>query len=118
MTDDKILEFHRTQEHKERIEHQNTLLALASILKTKEGQQIVKYLYKSFEVGNLPDRSFEGSVLHEYLGFLRAGNSIFKLVSEADFEVSAQLLSKIERERYEDKLHLYRLETDISTGND
>lgn len=111
---DKILEYHKIQEHKERVEHQNTLLALGSILKTKEGQQIVKYLFKNFEVGNLPDRSFEGNILHEYLGFLRAGNSIFKLVSEADFEVSSQILAKIERERYEDKLHLHRLEHELT----
>ena len=51
-------------------------------------------------------------LLHEYLGHLRAGNSIYKLACEADSEIAASLLSKLERERYEHILEQYRIESE------
>lgn len=103
--------YYEERERQERIEHRDALLALASIAKTKEGQKLFRYFFKNFEVSNLPDRGMEEKDLHEYLGFLRAGNSIYKLVCEADPEIAATILSKLERERYEHKLAEHRIET-------
>jgi hypothetical protein len=64
----------------------------------------------------LPDKSMEGNILHEYLGFLRAGNSIYKLACEASSETAAHILAKIERERYEDKYEQFRIENGLNTN--
>ena len=42
----------------------------------------------------------EGNFLHDKLGFLRAGNSIYKLVAEANAEMAATILAENEKERY------------------
>ena len=112
--------YYEEKERQENIEHRDALLAIASIVKTKEGQNLFRYMFKNFEVSNLPDRTIKGDDLHEYLGFLRAGNSIYKLVCEADADIAGSILSKLERERYDHKLAEYRIEagyasTDTST---
>ena len=83
------------------LEHRDVLLSIKALLKTKEGQQLFKYLFKNLDITCTPDKMMEGNELSEYLGFLRAGNSIYKLACEADPDMSASLLSKLERERYE-----------------
>ena len=114
----KLREFFDNQERQEALEHRDVLLAIGSIIKTPAGEKLFKYLFKNFEVAELPDRSVEGNVLHEYLGFLRAGNSIFKLVSEADSVISASILAKIERERYDKLCEQHRIENDIDNNNE
>lgn len=104
MNQDKLAKFFEDQSRRELLEHRDVLLAIASILKTNEGLQLFKYLFKTFEVAQLPEPDMEDKVLTEYLGFLRAGNSIYKLVCEADFNIAGNILSKLERERYE-RLH-------------
>lgn len=91
----------REEEYKIRVEHRDILLSIASLLETDSGKAFVKYLYKHFEVAQMPPIGLEGVELSDLLGVMRAGNSIFKLVSEADFKISADILSEIERERYE-----------------
>lgn len=110
---EKLEEFHNKQERQELLEHRDVLLAIASILKLPEGIQIFKYLFKNFDVAELPSRSMEGNILHEYLGFLRAGNSIYKLVCEADFKIAASILSNLERERYDKLCEQHRIEQGI-----
>ena len=75
-------------ELKERIKHQNTLVDIRNILATESGKRFIKYLFESFEVGELPVQGAEGSFLFDHLGFLRAGNSIFKIVAQANPEVA------------------------------
>lgn len=101
MIDKQELTEEQLQEIQERIEHQDVLLALGAIMKTKQGFQIIKYLYKHLDVMCTPEYGMEGNILFEYLGHLRAGNSIFKLASEADPEISASILAQLEREKYE-----------------
>jgi hypothetical protein len=101
----------------EAVEHQNVLLAIASIINTDEGRTLFSYLFKNFEVTTLPDKSFEGNMLHEYLGFLRAGNSIYKLACEAASEQAAQITAKLERKRYDDLLEQFRLENGFTDTN-
>ena len=45
------------------------------------------------------------------IGSMRAGNALFKIVSEANFEIAGQLLAQIEKEKYEEILR------DTMSGN-
>lgn len=85
---------------RERLEHRDVLLNLGVLLKTDSGRNFIKYLYKHF-VGGVPPIGMEGVELADNLGIMRVGESIFKLVCEADFKMSAEILSEIERDRYE-----------------
>lgn len=91
-----------TQEEIEaRLEHRDALLAIREILATSSGQQFFRYLFKHFEIGMLPEVGIEGTMLHDHIGFLRAGQSIFDLVSEANPQLSATFLADIKKEKYE-----------------
>lgn len=95
---------------REQLEHRDVLLSIAAIIKTDEGKKLFKYLFKALDITTVPPVEMKGEELHGYLGHLRAGNSIYKLVCEAASETGAQLIAKIERERYEDKLQQFRIE--------
>lgn len=114
LTDEKAVEFQKEEERREQLEHRDVLLAIGVLLKLKEGQQLFKYLFKNLEITTAPVQGMEGNELHEYLGFLRAGNSIYKLVCEADADIAASILSKLERERYE---HIYEQHRIFSDNN-
>lgn len=88
------------EDRKAAIEHRDVLLAIRAVLATSSGKTFFKYLFKHFEVAQLPEIGIEGTLLADRLGFLRAGNSIFQLVAEADAEAAAQLLAHNEKERY------------------
>jgi hypothetical protein len=118
MVNQELLDYEEQKERKEYLEHQDVLLALGSILKTPQGKTIIKYLLKSFEVAKIPDRSYEGAALHDYLGFLRAGNSIFELASEADFEITAALLAKLKKENYDDEREYFRIKNGLNNTAD
>lgn len=91
----------RTQEEiREAIEHRDVLLALRAILATPSGKNFFKYLFKHLEVTELPPVGLEGSLLMDKIGFLRAGNSIYKLVSEADPSIAGSLIAQNEKEKY------------------
>lgn len=82
------------------IEHRDVLMDIRAILATTSGRNFFKYLFKNFEVTNLPELGLEGIFLHDKMGFLRAGNSIFKLVCEANAEMAASILAQNEKDRY------------------
>lgn len=88
------------EEVAEAIEHRDMLLDVRAILATTSGRNFFKYLFEHFEVTQLPDLGLEGNLLMEKLGFLRAGNAIFKLVAEANAEMAATLLAQNEKDRY------------------
>lgn len=83
------------------IEHRNVLLDIRAMLSTNSGRKFFKHLFKEFGVGELPAQGLTQELLLEGLGFFRAGNSIFALVSQADHVVAAQLLAENEKEKYE-----------------
>lgn len=91
-------------EIRERIEHKDALINLRAILSTRPGQDFFRYLFKSFDVGELPEIGLTGEFLSDKLGFLRAGNSLFKLATEADLITAARLLAEVEKERYREKM--------------
>lgn len=111
---EELLKYEAEQDRNERIAHRDALLAVASIVKSDQGRKLFKYLFKSFDVGTVAEKGLDGMDLHDRLGFLRAGNAIFELVSEADSETAASLLAKIKREQYEDKLQRYRIENGLT----
>lgn len=88
------------EELKEALEHRDVILAVRAILATASGMNYFKYLFKYFDVAQMPQRGLEGNELHDTLGFMRAGNSIFKLVAEANADSASSLLAMIEKERY------------------
>lgn len=96
------------EELAEGLEHRDTLLNLRAILATSHGMQFFKYLFKHLEVGELPDVGMEGNLLFEKLGFLRAGNSIWKLAAEANVQAAANLIAANEKERYDKLVKQYQ----------
>lgn len=116
--EERLAEYYAEKDRQERLEHRDVLLAIAAIIKSKEGQQLFEYLFKNFEVGNLPPRDLKNELLHEHLGFLRAGNSIYKLVCESASESAASILAKTERKRYDDAHHQYRIENGLYDDRD
>ncbi|MFM6930145.1 MAG: hypothetical protein ACKOX6_16865 [Bdellovibrio sp.] len=82
-------------------EHQEILQSIKIVLATPPGRAFVKYLLSCFEVGVLPEAGLPNDFLRDRLGFLRAGNSVFKIISEANHEVAAQLLAQLEKERHD-----------------
>ena len=108
MSDDKLADFQKEEEHREYLEQRDVLLAIGLLLRMKEGQQVFKYLFKTLDVTRLPEQGLEDNLLHECLGFLRAGRSVYELICAADFEIAASLISKLEREKYEHTYEQYR----------
>lgn len=89
------------EEMKERVEHRDALLDINAILMTDAGLRFFRYLFKNLDVGEVPELGLEGNFLHEKIGALRVGHSLFKLTSEANFEKAAKLLAQVEKEKYE-----------------
>lgn len=89
------------EEIKERIEHRDALLDIRAILATSSGKRFFKYLFKSFEVGQLPPLGMTGDLLMDKIGSLRAGEAFFQIVAEADSEAAGFLLAQIKKEEYE-----------------
>lgn len=106
------MDYENNKEYQEQIEHRDVLLAIGVLLKMKEGKQIFSYLFKNIDVCCVPEEGLEGNMLHEYLGFLRAGNSIYKLVCEADYEEAGNILSEIERKKYDDLIKQHKLSSE------
>ncbi len=90
------------QVRKEALEHGNMLLALRAILATEHGRTFFKYLFKTFQVNELPAQGVDGMMLHDTLGYLRSGRAIFKIAAEANAIVAAELLAQNEKEAYDE----------------
>lgn len=84
---------------KELMEHQQVLQDVVSILATHPGERFIKYLFKYFEVAELPDLGLRDDLLIDKLGSLRPGRALFRLVSEADPRMAGILLAAVEKEK-------------------
>lgn len=82
-------------------EHASMLMDLSLVLSTPQGQSVFKYLLKSFGVGELPDINIPTNLRDEYIGFLRAGQSVFEIMSQADNIKSGLILAQIQKEKYD-----------------
>lgn len=109
-------EFKQEEKFKEAAEYQKVLLAINTLLQMEEGRTFFSYIFKNLDVGCVPEMGVEGNSLHDHLGFLRAGNSIYKLACQADFKIAGYLLAKMEKEKHDFINELNRIEnsaTDI-----
>jgi hypothetical protein len=98
-TEDQLIDINN-EELKERVEHRDALLAIQTIMTSEAGRHFIKYLFKNLDVGELPEFGLSGELLMDRLGFLRAGNSVFKLIAEANSEITGQIIGLIEKEKY------------------
>jgi hypothetical protein len=112
-----IEKFEQRLELKERMEERDALMAIASMMGTKEGRDLFRYLFKTLEITTLPDMSMKGEILHDKLGFLRAGNSIYKLACQAASNATASIAADIEREKYDNALERYRIEAGLTSAS-
>lgn len=87
------------QDLKDRLEHESILQAIQVVMSSPHGKTFIKYLFKSFNVGDLPYVGCRGEDLLELTSFLRAGNSIYKIVLEASPELTGKLLAEMEKDR-------------------
>lgn len=101
MKPEEVAKLQQDEERLEYLERRDAVLDIGVLLNSAEGQRFFKYLFKTLDVLCDPPIGMEGKPLHEYLGHLRAGNSIYKLACEADPAKAAIILAQLERERYE-----------------
>ncbi len=87
------------KEKEERLEHQNTLTSINIMMSNPHGKRVIKYLLKSFDYGGFPPTGLRGEDLLEYTAFLRAGNSVYKMILEASPELTGDLITEMEKER-------------------
>jgi hypothetical protein len=87
------------QERLDAIDHQNTLKSIQVVMSMGHGRNFIKYLFKNFCVGDYPPVGIKGEDLLEYMSYLRAGNSIYKIVLEAAPDLTGQLITEIEKGR-------------------
>jgi hypothetical protein len=110
--------FEKEKERKENIAHRDVLLSIGAILATKEGKELFEYLFKNLDVAQVPEIGMQGMDLHDYIGFLRAGNSIYKLACEAAYETAASIIAKIEKEKYDELKQRFNIEHGINADTD
>lgn len=84
--------------HKEHQEQLDAIMDIRAVLATINGKNFIKYLFKNLEVGQLPEIGWEGNILHDKLGFLRAGKSVYDLVNAADPIATANILVQVTKE--------------------
>lgn len=86
-------------EMQELMEHQQMLHDVVSILATHPGERFIKYLFKHFEVAELPDLGLREDLLFDKLGSLRPGRALFRLISEAEPRMAGIILATVEKEK-------------------
>jgi hypothetical protein len=89
------------QEIRAHIAHAQMLEHIKKVVADPSGRAFIKYLFKELGVAELPEVGLKDDMLHAYLGHLRAGNSIFKIVAQAVPSLAGELLAQIEKEKYE-----------------
>lgn len=107
---EKVLKFYEAQENRDAIEQRDAQLNLKAILATTPGKSFIRFLIKNFDVGELPERGVEGSELYETIGFLRAGQSVFQMVSQANKKIAGEILADIQGDKYEKQIQLSKIE--------
>lgn len=83
---------------KNETEKRDIEFAIRALFKTHEGKLFFKYLLKEFKVGDLPPIGMEGPLLHDYLGFCRAGYSLFEILTKISPVETSLLMADIVKE--------------------
>lgn len=76
------------------------LANLKIILSRPEGKAFMKYLLKHFGVGEYPPAAMDEAILRDFMGFSRAGQSIFSIAAQADQLTTGILMAEIQKEKY------------------
>mgnify|MGYP000541178932 CR=1 FL=1 len=97
-------------EHRAAVEHTAVINALQNILATKDGKVFAKYIMKVFDINEPPAIGMAGEMLQNHLGFLRAGNSVYKLFCQANIAIAGEIIAQIEKEKYEEAIFEARTE--------
>ena len=66
---------------------------------TPDGRTILKHFFDITRLGQLPDAGLKNEVLHEEIGYRRAGELMFDKLSDAYPEGAADILISLARER-------------------
>ena len=114
--EERVRQFYEHQSNKEAIEQRDAQLNLKAILATDPGRNFIKFLLVNFDVGELPEKGIEGVELHETIGFLRAGQSIFQIVSQANRQIAGEILANIQGDKYDYQIQLSKIENGPSDG--
>ena len=87
------------EEIQEGLEHNQTLSDIVAVLSTPSGERFMRYLFKHFEVGELPDLGLMNDLLYDKLGSLRPGRALFRLVAQADPRMAGLIMASLETEK-------------------
>jgi hypothetical protein len=86
----------------EQLKHDEILKSISVVISSPHGKKFIKYLFNEFSIGGFPPVGLYGEALTEYMAYLRAGNSIYKMVLESAPEQTGQLISDMEKERQDE----------------
>ncbi len=98
-------------ERQERLEYENVIKSIQVIMSRPEGKKFLKYLLNSLDFGAFPPVGLYGEQLIEHTAFLRAGNTIYKMILEASPELTGQLITEIEKDRQDAEKKRYANES-------
>jgi len=98
------------EEKIEYLDRRKALMSIRTILDTEAGRVFFRFLFKEFEVGDLPPVGLDGSLLMDKIGSLRAGQVFFELAAEANPKVASAILAELKKEKYE------KLYAELSNG--
>ena len=90
---------YKQSEHSDR-RTQIALIHLNTILASQSGREFLKYLIYSFDVGTVPPIGLPEELTRDWMGFSRAGRSIFELISQADNVQAGLMLAEVIKEKY------------------
>lgn len=78
------------------------LTDIRRLMTVPEGRSFFRYLIEASGVAETPVIFPDEKMTYKYMGFLEFGNSVFKLLAQADPEVSAVLFTQIIKEKNEE----------------
>lgn len=84
--------------------HRALMNDINALLATVSGRNFVKYLFESFGVGELPQPFTKAEELIERVAFLRTGQSIYKLIANANPLMAATIMAEIEKEKLNENI--------------
>lgn len=93
------IENNQHQLETERAKHLKVLMDIRKLMTMPEGRTVFKYLIDAGGVADPPIVFPDEKLTYKYMGLLEFGNSIFKLLTQADPDVAAHLLTQVIKEK-------------------
>lgn len=91
---------YETGQEQSQKEFDTMIASLKLLLNKPEGKVFIKFLLKHLGVSSVPPVGLDADLLRDWIGFSRAGESIFSLVSIAEPTITGILLAEIQKEKY------------------